>query len=76
MLDGLEGTNGFAMVELVVGHVDIAGTRAVELDEVGEMAVVVVAAVVLSAKVDTVALVGKGDTSILLTLYLYNNYII
>ena len=69
MLDGLKRTNGFAMVELVVGHADIAGTRAVQLDVVGRVGVVVVAAAVLSAEVDTVALGGKRGTSILLTLY-------
>ena len=40
-----------------------------ELDVVGGVGVVVVAAVDLGAEVDTVALGGKKGTSILLTLY-------
>ena len=69
MSDGLEGTNRFAMVELAVGHTDITGTRAVELDEMGWVGVVVEAAAVLGAEVGTIALGGKRGTSILLTLY-------
>ena len=69
MLCALEGTNRFAMVKTVVDHVDVTVTRAVELDEVDGVAVVVVTAAVLSAEVDTVALGGKRGTSILLTLY-------
>ena len=57
------------MGEPVVGHIDIAVTRVVELDVEGRVGVVVVAAAVLGAEVDTVALGGKRGTSILLTLY-------
>ena len=69
MLDVLEGANRFVVVELVVGHVEIAVTRAVELDVMGRVGVVVAVAVVLSVEVDTVALGGKKGSSILLTLY-------
>ena len=68
MLGGLEGTNRFAMSELAVGHVDVTVTRAVELDMVDGVGVVVVAAAVLGNEVDIVALGGKKGTSIL-TLY-------
>ena len=35
---------------MAIGHADITGTRAVELDKVGELGVVVVAAAVLGAE--------------------------
>ena len=69
MLAGLEGTNRFAMSELVVGHVDVTVTRAVELDMVGGVGVVVVTAAVLGIEVDIVTLGGKKGTSIFCTLY-------
>ena len=47
MLDRLEGTNGFAMWELVVSHADITVTRDLEIDVVDGVGVVVVAMVVL-----------------------------
>ena len=50
VLDGLEGKNGFAMVELVIGHIDITGTRAVGLDKLSGVEVVVVVAAVLGVR--------------------------
>ena len=61
VLGGLEGINRFAMVVLVVGHIDVAIAGFIGLDVVGEVGVIMVAAVVLGAEAE--------GFSIILTLY-------